>query len=234
MEIIRNDAKIKKYSQAVKIGNVVALIILAMGMLISFQGNPGLIFVQWLALCIGIIVWQVSLNVGWRYSRRPRPDEMLDANLKTAKGVMYHHVLPARHVLLTRSGPVVLFPIVNDGEISVSGENGDIWRVKKPLFRRFFSQQPRLISPTRDVEQELGQLVGYIKDHAPDLDELPIGAAIVSMNPVAVLDTEESRIPVVKLSDLKKFIRRQTGKPLPKQEYDTLKQIFGDAAVTTS
>ncbi len=229
MEVIRNDDKLKKWTRITQIINIAALVVLGLGMLSSFQGDISRVWVQWLALSIGILLWQIGINLAYRYTRKPRPDEVLDSSLKAAVpgSTLYHYMLPAKHVLLTRSGPIVIQPFINDGNISVSGENGDRWRNKKSIIRRFLSQQPGLGNPTMLVEQEMAKLIAYISENAPELDELPVGAVIVATNPMAVLDVGASRIPVMKASELKKFVRKNTGRALPKADHNRLKEIFG-------
>lgn len=229
MEIIRNNDQLKKWTLITQAVNITGLAVLGIGMYISFQGNPSLIGLQWLALLIGILLWQVGINLGYQYTRRPRPDEVLDKSLKAAvsDSTLYHYTLPARHVLLTRSGPILFLPIINDGVIHVSGENGDKWRSKKSFFRRFISQQPRLGNPMQAAEKEIANLVAHIRDHAPELEEVPIGAVIVATNPAAIVEIDISpMIPIVKAAALKKIVRKQTGRALPKADYDRLKEIF--------
>lgn len=232
MRIIRNDARIKKLRLTTQILSIGGLLVLGSGMLLSFQGSTNYLWVQWVTLLIGIVLWQISTNLAQRYVRSPRPDELLDQGLKAALPTshLYHYILPTSHVLLTRSGPVVLIPMAQSGHFSVNGENGDKWHWKTPLLRRITSQQLRVGNPTKEAEAELGKLVHYLKEKAPDLPELPIGAILVFIHPGATLDTEKSRLPAVHVRDLKKFIRKVTGKAIPKEQYTLLYDLFEKSA----
>lgn len=234
--IIRDDewlAKMRRRSQFV---SFFGLSILVIGMILSLQGDPSLFLVQWAALLIGIVCWQLSMNLSYKYVRSPRQDELLDEGLKagTYKSYLYHYVLPrAEHVLLTRSGPIVLIPQMQSGSVSVGGEDGDKWKWKTKFWRRFMGQEPRLGNPTRSAAMAVEALVKYIKENAPELEEVPIGAIIVFTAPkhLVALDLKASRLPASHVSELKKLIRKHTNRPLPPDQYQKLRTIF-DASAT--
>ena len=230
MEIIRNDAKITRYRRISQFASLFGLTILGVGLFLSLQANPQFFFAQWATLLVGIIMWQISMNFAYKYARSPRPDEQLDEALSssTFKSYLYHYILPAQHVLLTRSGPIVFVLKTQTGNISATGEDGSRWVRRGSLFKRFFGQEPALGSPTREAQAEIGQLVNYIKENAPDLDEVPIGAIIVFLAPTKdlQLNAEASRLPVVHASALKKYLRKQLGRPLPPEQFKTLRDIF--------
>lgn len=230
MEVIRDEAKITRNRRISQAASFTGLGVLGIGLFISLQGNPDQFFIQWVALLFGIIMWQVSMNFAHKYARNPRPDEVLDEGLKGAgfKGILYHYVMPAENVLLTRSGPIVLIPKPQSGTITVGGPDGDKWSRKGSLFKRLFSQEPALGNPTRDAQYAIGQLVKYIEEHAPDMEEVPVGAIVVFLATTSevTLDTKESRIPVVHVSALKKYLRKQLGRPLPPEQFKKLQEIF--------
>ncbi len=232
MEVIRDEAKITRNRRISQIASFTGLAVLGVGLFISLQGNPEQFLVQWIALLFGIIMWQVSMNFAHKYARSPRPDEVLDEGLKGAgfKGILYHYVMPAENVLLTRSGPIVLIPKPQSGKISVSGPDGNKWSRKGSMFKRLFSQEPPLGNPTRDAQYAIGQLVKFIEENAPELDEVPIGAIVVFLAATneVTLDTKGSSIPVVHVSALKKYLRKQLGRPLPPEQFKKLQEIFSE------
>ncbi len=232
MEIIRNDALIERNRRISQITSILGLAILGVGLFISLRGNPEQFFVQWLALIIGIIMWQISTNFSHKYARTPRPDEELDEGLKGSsfKSYMYHYVLPAENVMLTRAGLIVFTLQTQTGTIAVGGENGDKWSRRGSIFRRLFGQEPALASPTRDALAEIDKLVKFIQKRAPDLDEIPIGAVIVFLAKQSELqlDLKGSRIPAMHISVLKKYLQKQLGRPLPPEQYQRLREIFDD------
>lgn len=233
MEIIRDDKKIENYARIGLFTNVAGLAIIFAGLIMSIRNPSELFFVQWVSLLVGIVLWQISLYFTQRYGRVPRVDQVLDEQLKKAtyKSYLYHYILPASHVLLTRSGPIVMTTQSQSGQIGVGGEDGDVWSWKTAFYRRVLGWEQRLGNPTKTAEAEMSNLLKYISENAPELEEIPIAALIVFTNPKALLlDVDESRIPVARVRDLKKLVRKQTGRALPKVQFDRLREIFDAAA----
>lgn len=234
MEVIRNDAKIARYRKISQGASILGLAVLSVGLALAFTGNQAAIFYQWLVLIIGIMMWQVALNFTYKYVQRPRPDEVLDEALKSAsyKSYMYHHYLPASHVLLTRSGPVVMLPKQQTGRVSVVGtEKGDRWRRHGSLFKRIMGREPGLANPTQEANLEISKLVKYVNERAPELDEIPVGAIVVFTQPEGkvTLEIDGANIPVIHATALRKYIKKQLGRPLPPEQFRRLKAVFDES-----
>jgi hypothetical protein len=202
--------------------------------LIFLEGdNPNVIFLQLIALSVGYLLSQLGLYYTHRFTRNPRPDEVLDKALKKEwqRGRLYHYILPAPHVLLTEGGPVILVAKYQGGEISAEGGK---WRQRGVGLRRFFGQEG-LGNPSRDAEREVSALASFIKKNAPEIagDELPVGVIIVFTHAErAKLELEDADISAVHHSQLSRFLREESGvgEPLPKATYDSLQAAFDEAA----
>lgn len=230
MVIIRDDnriAKLKKRSQQV---SLIGIVMLVGGFILVFTGIPNLIVYQTLALLGGWVLSQIGMYLAHRYSRSPRPDEVLDDALKSVarNGRLYHYVLPAPHVLLTPAGPIVFNLKFQVGRISV--EN-DKWSQKGIGTRRFFGQEG-LGNPTRETESMIKGLAGFISRQVPELEEVPIGAMIIfTTKNIESLDLDGSTIPAMHASKLRGYLRQTgLGQPLPEEEYEALRQAFDQAA----
>lgn len=235
MEVFRNDKKIDRYKMIAQVASLLGLSVLGVGLYLSFQGDPEMATVQLITLLVGILMWQVSLYFSNTYVASPRPDELLDEELRKAsyKSHVYHYSLPLNHVMLTRSGPVAFVIKNQTGKISVEGDEGDRWRRRGWNFRRFLGQEPALGNPTREARASIGELVKFIKDKAPEIDQIPIGAIIVFTDPQvkATLDIKASGMPALHISDLKSYIKKQLGRPLPPETYRRLRTIFQEASI---
>ncbi|MGB1249643.1 MAG: hypothetical protein ACPG8W_03355 [Candidatus Promineifilaceae bacterium] len=235
MEVYRNDAKIKRYKTIAQGASLLGLSVLGVGLYLSFQGDPEMATIQLVTLLVGILLWQVSLYFSNTYVNSPRPDELLDDALRAAsyKSHVYHYSLPLNHVMLTRSGPVAFVIKNQSGKISVSGDKGDRWKRSGMNLRRFLGQEPALGNPTREASVAIGELVKFIKEKAPEIDEIPIGSIIIFTDPQvkATLNITESGMPALHISDLKAYIRKQLGRPLPPEKYRRLRTIFEEASV---
>jgi hypothetical protein len=75
-------------------------------------------------------------------------------------------------------------------------------------------------------------MAGYISQHAPSVEEVPIGALIVFTNKGAQqLDVKNSRIPAMHYSKVKGFLRQQKqAKPIPAEDYAAIRAAFDKKA----
>lgn len=231
MVILRDDARIQKLKRRSQQLSLVGFLFLAAGLVILFLPLENPFIFQTLALITGWIVSQIGIYLSHRYARSPRPDEVLDDALKgvARDGRMYHFLLPAPHVLLTRSGPIVFVLKFQTGEISVTE---DKWKQKGIGFRRFFGQEG-LGNPAKEAETMIESLANYIRKYAPDVEELDIGAMIVfTSKNIKSLDVKNSAIPAMHYSKVKGYLRHKgQGDPLPKEDYSALLAAFDEAAV---
>ena len=231
MVILRDDARIQKLKRRSQQLSLVGFLFLAAGLVILFLPLENPFIFQTLALITGWIVSQIGIYLSHRYARSPRPDEVLDDAVKgvARDGRMYHFLLPAPHVLLTRSGPIVFVLKFQTGDISVTE---DKWKQKGIGFRRFFGQEG-LGNPAKEAETMIESLANYIRKYAPDVKELDIGAMIVfTSKNIKSLDVKDSTIPAMHYSKVKGFLRQKgQGDPLPKNDYAVLQAAFDEAAV---
>ena len=79
----------------------------------------------------------------------------------------------------------------------------------------------------------IAALASYIREHAPEVDEVPIGALIVfTSKDIKNLDVKGSSIPAMHYSKVKGFLKQKgLGKSLPKNQYKALLEAFDAAAV---
>lgn len=231
MLILRDEARIQKLKRRSQQLSLIGFLFLAAGLVILFLPLENPFIFQTLALITGWIISQIGIYLSHRYARSPRPDEVLDDAVKgvARDGRMYHFLLPAPHVLLTRFGPIVFVLKFQTGEISVAE---DKWKQKGIGFRRFFGQEG-LGNPAREAETMIESLANYIRKYAPDIKELDIGAMIVfTSKNIKNLDVKNSTIPAMHYSKVKGFLRQKgQGDPLPKKDYAALQAAFDEAAV---
>lgn len=226
MEIIRDEKRIQRMSRISKALSFLGIAFLVGGMILAFTSIPNALGLQLLALAAGWILSQIGIYLAHRYVRSPRPDEVLDEALgRVARnGRLYHYVLPVSHVLLMEHGVIVLIPKYQTGEISVEG---DKWKQKGLGLRRFFGQE-NLGNPTKEAETSVEALASYINKHAPEVEEIPIGALIVftAVDPKE-LDVKDSRIPAMHYTKVKSYLRRKRrAQPISDDVYNALQRAF--------
>lgn len=230
MIVLRDEARIARLKKISQITSTAGFLILAAGFILLFIDDPNRILYQTLALLLGWLVAQIGMYLSHRYGRSPRPDEVLDEAVRPVArdSRMYHYILPAPHVLLTKAGPIVFVLKYQTGRISVEG---DKWKQRGIGFRRIFGQEG-LGNPSKDAETMVKSLAGYIRTKAPDVEEVPVGAMIVfTSKNVDSLDVEESTIPAMHFSKVKGFLRQKgLGDKLSSKVYESLLTAFDESA----
>ena len=231
MIILRDDKRIARMGLIAKITSYGGMAILLAGLALIFivDDFERVIWLQLGALFVGWLAAQMGIYLTPRYVRSPRPDEVLDEALKKVakNGRLYHYLLPAPHVLLTPQGVIVFNLRPNVGKISV---DEDDWRQSGGFLKRFFGQEP-IGNPTKELEKMVEAMGSYIRQHAPSVAEVPIGALIVFTTKGATeLDLKESRLPAIHYTKVKGFLRQQKREPLPKANYAALRAAFDEKA----
>jgi hypothetical protein len=209
MKIIKNEKLIERNSKIGQWTSLAALVVLGLGMYISFS-KPELFTYSVICLVIGFIMTQIGMYMGSRWGKSPRPDEKLDAGLKGlhSEFSMYHYSSPVSHLLVGPSGVWVLLPYHQRGSISFEKNR---WKMKGGGFlqgyMRIFGQE-NIGRPELDAENEVKALQKFF---AKKLD----GANIPEIKPILVFTTDEvelnageSPVAALKLKQLKEFMRQ--------------------------
>lgn len=229
MEIFRDEERIEKLRKRGQRVTLIGFLILLAGFIVVFINTQNLaVLFQLVALLLGFTLTQYGVYLTHRYGRSPRPDEVLDDALKPAAkdGRLYHYLLPAPHVLLTKTGIIVFVLKYQVGNISVVG---DRWRQTGVGFRRFFGQEG-LGNPTKDADSAMAAIANYLRKNAPEIaeEDLPIAPMIIfTSKAIENLDLTESSIPAMHFSKLKGYLRQKGGgEPLPEQIYLSIQKAF--------
>ena len=230
MVVIRDEARIAKLKSRSQQATLVGFLFLGAGFVVIFLNVPNVILYQTGALILGWAISQIGMYLSHRYGKSPRPDEVLDEAVKPVArdGRLYHYVLPAPHVMLSRAGPIVFVLKYQSGRITAEG---DSWKQRGIGFRRIFGQEG-LGNPTKEAEKMIEALAGFIRREAPAVEEVPIGAMIVfTSKNREELDVKNSNIPAMHASKVKGFLRQKgKGQSLPDSDYVALRAAFDTAA----
>lgn len=233
MIILRDEQRMARLATISKWANFIGMGALIFGLYLAFSKSAGNLANQMLyqltALAVGWALSQVGIYLSHRYLRRPRPDEVLDEAVKkvAGNGRFYHYLLPAAHVLLNPEGIIIFVAKYQGGEISVEG---DKWKQKGVGLRRFFGQEG-LGNPTKEADARIDLIVKYLRQHAPDVEEVPIGAMIVfTTKGVHNLNVKASRIPAMHYTKVKGYLRQKKLPPLPQTDYDAIRAAFDQKA----
>lgn len=210
MKILTNEKTIRRNAKIGQYTSIASLLILAGGMYISFF-YPTQIYFSFLALFVGFILSQVGIYFGNRWGRRPRIDEQLTSALKgfTKDYTLYHFLTPVNHLLVGPAGIWIIETYYQRGTIVY--DRGK-WKQKGGGlllgYLKIFAQEG-LGRPELEIKADLDSLTNVLQKSIPEGQQLPqINTIMIFTNPQAVLQTEDSPVPVMKLEQLKEYLRK--------------------------
>ncbi len=225
MRIIKNEALIKRNGKLGQWTSLAGVIVLAAGMYLTLK-RAELFNYALISLLLGFVLTQVSIYLGNRYGRSPRPDETLDAGLKGLPGdyTLYHFLTPVPHLLVGPAGIWVLKPYRQAGKVTLRNHR---WKMSGGGFMqgymRFFGQEG-IGRPEAEVDSEIKAVR---KELARSLDEdaiPPINAMLVFVHPEVEIEVEHSSLPALRVKQVKDFLRQKAREiPLPSDQIQKLK-----------
>jgi hypothetical protein len=225
VKIIKNEKIIKRNSKIGQYTSLGALVVLGVGMYISFT-RPELFVWAVGALLLGFTLTQVGMYFGNRWGRSPRPDERLDAGLKGLPGdfVIYHWTTPAAHLLVGPAGIWVLLPYHQRGHVTY---RKDRWRMAGGGFlqnyMRLFGQEG-LGRPDLEAEAEINSVRKAFAKEMEENEIPEIKAALVFTTDGVEIESEDAPMPALPLKKLKEFMRNKAKeKPVTSQELEKIK-----------
>lgn len=224
MDIIRDEARVKRLATTSKVLGAVGFGVLIIGLVLAYTStNPNILIVQLVTLAAGWLFSQISIFLAHRYIRKPRPDMVLDNALKKLKDVrLYHYVGPVPHLLLTKNGPIVLNTKYQIGKITADGAK---WRQTGVGLQRIFGQQS-LGNPNKQAANLVSALANFVRKKAPTIEDVPVGVVnVFTTEDPSKLDVEKANIPSMHHKKLKGYLRQKIAQmePLPKADYDALR-----------
>jgi hypothetical protein len=224
MKIIKNEKLIKRNSQIGQFTSIGALVVLGVGMYISFT-RADLFAWSITSLVVGFAMTQVGMFFSNRWGRSPRPDEQLDAGLKGLPGdtAIYHFVTPVSHLLVGPAGIWVLRPYHQRGKVTYYKGR---WRLSGGGFMQTYMTifgQEGLGRPDLESAGEIDSVKKYLSQHLEESEPPEIQAVLVFTNEQIEIDDTDAPQPVLKLKQLKDFMR-QRAKERPKASL-TLERI---------
>jgi hypothetical protein len=210
MKIIKNEALIKRNGKIGQWTSLAGVVVLAGGMFITLR-RPDLFNYALISLLLGFVLTQVSIYLGNRFGRSPRPDESLDAGLKGLPGdyTLYHFTAPVAHLLVGPAGIWVLKPYRQAGKVTYQKNR---WKMAgggfMQSYMRLFGQES-IGRPEGEAESEIRSVH---KELARTLDEEtipPINAMLVFTNPDVEVESADSPLPALRVKNIKDYFRQK-------------------------
>ena len=196
------------------IGNVLSIsgfAILIGGLILNMKPTPTKTLVSFGALIVGFIVAQISTTYVTRFGRSPRFDEIIADNLSKLNNQYTFYVYngPVPMLLVGPGGLWVPIPTIAAGEISYDNK----WRQRGgSAFMKIFGQES-IGKPELEIINQEKLIIDFLKKHVNEEQIPPTNFVLVSMNPKAVIgDVENAPVPIVDISSLRRFIRKNDRK----------------------
>jgi len=228
MKIIKNEKLIKRNAKIGQYTSLGALVILGVGMYISFT-RPELFVWAVAALLVGFTLTQIGMYFGNRWGRSPRPDEKLDAGLKglSKDYSMYHWTTPIAHLLVGPAGVWALIPYHQRGQVIYRKNR---WKMSGGGFlqnyMRLFGQEG-IGRPDLEAESEIASIKKALAKELNENEIPEINAALVFTTDGVEIEADGAPIPALPIKKLKDFMRNTAKeKPITPQELDKVKSVF--------
>jgi hypothetical protein len=203
LKLIKRNAKIGQYT------SVGALVILGIGLYISFK-MPDKFAYSLGALLLGFFMSQIGMYYGNRWGRSPRPDEMIDKGLKGLGRdyTVFHYKTAAAHLLVGPAGVWTIMPYYQSGKIIYEKKR---WKSKGGGFLqsylRLFGQE-NMGRPEIEAETEIEATKRYLTKVLPEGSEIPpIRPLLLFTSPKVDLQVVDAPLPAIKPEALKDFMR---------------------------
>ena len=208
MIIVRNERLIKVNTQIGRYAGIIAILILAGGMYISFK-HPDQFIYSMIALLSGVILSQLGMFYSNRFGREPRLDQQIDNSLKGLDDLfaLYHYVTPVSHLLVGPAGLWIIFPYNHRGLISYN-EKKSRWKRKGGNFYLNLFGQQSIGNPTKEIESEIKRLERDLAK-IPEFEIPEIKSALIFTHPEVIIEAENAPFPTLHAGQLKKLIRKE-------------------------
>jgi hypothetical protein len=210
MKIIRNDKLIKRNSKISQYILIAALTTLVVGIYLTItKSSPEEIGWAYLFLIPSYILVQISIAMGNRWSRSPRPDEVVTQSLKGLDNQysLYIFTTPVPHLLIGPAGIWIIKTYHQSGKIFVD-EKKNILKQKGGgnFFTRIFASEG-IGNVVRESQELMDRLEKYfLKQEISNSPEMK--TIDVFINPDVVIDVSTFTEAITTPEKLKDFIRR--------------------------
>jgi hypothetical protein len=212
MKVVTNTKLIKRNAKIGQYTSIGALVILGVGLYISFK-MPDKFAYSLGALLLGFFMSQIGMYYGNRWGRSPRPDELIDKGLKGLgrEYSIYHYVTAAPHLLVGPAGVWTLMPYHQSGLIVYEKKR---WKSRGGGFLqsylRLFGQE-NIGRPEIESETEIEATKRYLTRILPEGSEVPpIKSLLLFTSSKVELKVEDAPLPTIIPKDLKDFMREKS------------------------
>ncbi|MGB4596222.1 MAG: hypothetical protein WBI14_10015 [Anaerolineaceae bacterium] len=210
MKLVINEKFINIRKKLAQFTTLASLGILVVGLIFAFRPNdPRSAIYSYVALIVGFVLSQIGMYFTSRFGRNPRIDQVLTKSFENLRHeyTFFVYTSPLPLVLTGPCGIWLLMPLTATGLIS--NTNGK-WKQKGGNFLLKTIGQEGIGNPTREAEFNCADLKKYLATKGISDEEMPQikPILVVLLKSTQLGDVSGSEVPVIDLSELKRYIRR--------------------------
>lgn len=173
--------------------------------------NAYLVCAAYPFLLIGLPLWTIGRSTQRRLTTVPRPDKLMNEELKGLSNKYSLHHYPTvdgrliKHLLVMPGGLLVMESRENPGPVGCrAAKNGDAWRAKSGFLDRMSGLNPAIGNPTADLAASIQSASKLLSEIAKT--EVPVmGMVVFTRNPEITVDG--CTYAAVPLDELKETVR---------------------------
>ena len=209
MRVVRDAEYIKKRKRQATLTAIAGVATLVVAFMLATTGRgETMVLLAYVPLLAGTVLFHLGMQQVAKWNRKPRNDEILDKllhNLSERYTLVHYADLGGRvveHLLVHPGG--VLSLTVRDLMGTIRYKNGHWLKAGGGISRLFSLGGPPLGNPDKDAAADVRAIESDLKANQLEADS---DAAIVFVNPRAVLEIEEPEYPVTNAEGLSELVR---------------------------
>ena len=237
MRVVINQALIDRYRRISHILFFVSLAGMGIGFFYTWTSSPSSQGNQLSCLILPILLLMTltSVRMANTWIREPHPVEVLSDALKGLgkKYTIFHHVLPAPHVLAAPEGVFTITTVWQERPYSVTGKK---WHGEEGLFRKIngYMRQDLLGNPFQTALMEAQQTQKLVDKIAPD-SGIEVQPLVVFISPKGEFTADDPLYPVLyadpkRKPSLRAYLRDVKGENRPtltEEQLDKIDELYG-------
>ena len=229
MRVVINQGRISRNRQIAQILFFVSLAVLIGGLIftntIGTTTSGLLVLVPLLVMPLGLTTTIISVRLTNEFVRLPHPDEAIDEGLDgiDPRSVVYHYVLPLKHVLIAPQGIYSLTTRFQETRYTIEGDKWLNWKARGPFAPIFlFLRQEALGDPFKEATRDAETIQAMVDKALPGVD-IKVQPVVVFTSPKATLEVNNPALPVVyadrkKKPSLKGLLRKDKAESTDPEE----------------
>ncbi|HVX31342.1 MAG TPA: nuclease-related domain-containing protein [Nitrolancea sp.] len=232
MRLVRNNGYIRSRKRRARLTAFLGFVFLASAVAITFL-YPALFIPGYALLILGFITFNMGMQQTTKWSRHPRPDEVLVETLRRLNDryTLIHYPAVGRgkpsHVLVYPGGLIVITTREVPGTVTVDGPK---WRRSggNKLWMLVGMSAPQLGNPAVENEGDRKALEAILDEHGLSGGDT-IDGLVAFLNPQVDLQVESSDLTVVDRDNLLRAVRELSSETvLPTKERELIIGVLSE------